>query len=119
MPSINQIELHPMCQQKPIVEYCKENSIIVQAYSPLLRGQMDHEVFKSVAAKYNREPAQILLRWSLQKGFAPLPKSAQPARIYSNAQLWDFELDEEDMAKLDALDRGKDGAITWNPVDAE
>jgi len=51
--------------------------------------------------------------------FAPLPKSAQPARMYSNAQLWDFELDEEDMAKLDALDRGKDGAITWNPVDAE
>ncbi|THV02403.1 Aldo/keto reductase [Dendrothele bispora CBS 962.96] len=119
MPAINQIELHPLCQQKPIVQYCRDNSIVIQAYSPILRGQMDHEVFKSVATKYKRDPAQILLRWSLQKGFVPLPKSATAARIYSNAQLYDFELEEEDMTRLDALDRGKDGAITWNPVDAD
>ncbi|KAF5370741.1 hypothetical protein D9758_001949 [Tetrapyrgos nigripes] len=119
MPAVNQIELHPLCQQKPIVEYCRENSIVVQAYSPLLRGKMDHHVFQTIAKKHTRDPAQILIRWSLQKGFVPLPKSASSARIHSNAQLFDFELDEDDMVRLDALDLGKEGAITWNPVDAE
>ncbi|KAG5652391.1 hypothetical protein H0H81_005148 [Sphagnurus paluster] len=72
-----------------------------------------------VFPQYARDPAQILLRWSLQKGFVPLPKSATPARIHSNTHLYDFVLTEEDMAALDALDRGKDGAISWNPVDAD
>ncbi|KAJ7287796.1 NADP-dependent oxidoreductase domain-containing protein [Mycena rebaudengoi] len=118
MPTVNQIELHPFCQQKPIVEYCKKNSIVVQAYCPIIRGKMEHDVFTAIAAKYNRDPAQILLRWSLQKGFVPLPKSATPSRIHSNTQLYDFELDAEDMSGLDALDQGKDGAVSWNPVDA-
>jgi len=119
MPSVNQIELHPLCQQRPIVSYCREHSIVVQAYCPIIRGKIDHEVIKAVAAKFNRDPAHILLRWSLQHGFVPLPKSATPARIHSNTQLYDFELDEGDMEKLDGLDRGKDGSISWNPVDAE
>ena len=85
--------------------------------------------------KYNRDPAHILLRWSLQKGwvpfsftstsltlylprsFVPLPKSDTPSRIHSNANLYDFELTEDDIQKLDSLDRGKAGAISWNPVD--
>ncbi|EIW63201.1 Aldo/keto reductase [Trametes versicolor FP-101664 SS1] len=119
MPSVNQIELHPLCQQKPIVTYCREHGIVVQAYSPLIRGQMDHPVFTNLAAKHGRDPAQVLLRWSLQNGFVPLPKSATPARIQTNAELYDFALDAEDMALLDGLDRGKEGAVTWNPVDAE
>ncbi|KAJ7924967.1 NADP-dependent oxidoreductase domain-containing protein [Mycena leptocephala] len=118
MPTVNQIELHPLCQQKPIVEYCKANSIVVQAYCPIIRGKMDNEVITKIASKHNRDPAQILLRWSLQKGYVPLPKSATPSRINSNAQLYDFELDAQEMSSLDALDRGKDGAISWNPVDA-
>ncbi|KAL0950132.1 hypothetical protein HGRIS_010128 [Hohenbuehelia grisea] len=118
MPVVNQVELHPFCQQKPIVEYCREHNIVVQAYSPLVRGKMDNEVFTAIAGKHKRDPAQILCRWSLQRGFVPLPKSATPARIQSNAQLYDFTLDEDDMAKIDALDRGKEGAVTWNPVDA-
>ncbi|KAI0633292.1 Aldo/keto reductase [Trametes polyzona] len=119
LPAVNQIELHPFCQQTPIVTYCREHGIVVQAYSPLVRGKMDHPVFRELAAKHGRDPAQILLRWSLQKGFVPLPKSATPARIRSNADIYDFELDAGDIALLDALDRGKDGAVTWNPVDAE
>jgi len=79
---------------------------------------MDHEVILDIAAKYKKDPAHILCRWSLQHGFVPLPKSATPARIHSNTQLYDFSLDEDDMAKLDSLDRGKEGAISWNPVDA-
>jgi len=118
-PAINQIELHPFCQQRPIVAYCQKHSIVVQAYCPIIRGNMDHEVINALSKKYNRDPAQILLRWSLQRGFVPLPKSATPTRIKTNAELYDFELTEEDMASLDNLDRGKDGAISWNPVDAD
>lgn len=118
-PAVNQVELHPFCQQRPIVEYCKEHGIVVQAYCPLVRGKMDDPVIQAIAKKHdNRDPGQILCRWSLQKGFVPLPKSATPARIHSNAQLYDFELDEQDMSALDGLDKGKDGAISWNPVDA-
>lgn len=117
MPSVNQIELHPFCQQKPIVSYCRENSIVVQAYCPIIRGKMDHPVILEVVKKYNRDPAQILLRWSLQKGFVPLPKSATPDRIHSNTLLYDFALDQDDMTKLDGLDKGKEGAVSWNPVD--
>ncbi|EPQ53241.1 Aldo/keto reductase [Gloeophyllum trabeum ATCC 11539] len=118
MPAVNQIELHPFCQQKPIVSYCREHSIVVQAYCPIIRGNMRDPVIQELASKHNRDPAQVLLRWSLQRGFVPLPKSATPARIHSNAKLYDFELSSEDMGKLDALDKGKDGAISWNPVDA-
>ncbi|KAJ7497447.1 NADP-dependent oxidoreductase domain-containing protein [Mycena latifolia] len=118
MPAVNQIELHPLCQQNPIVKYCKDNSIVVQAYCPIIRGKMDLDVVTKIATKHKRDPAQILLRWSLQKGFVPLPKSATPSRIHSNAELYDFELDAEEMSALDALDRGKEGAISWNPVDA-
>ncbi|KAH7888314.1 NADP-dependent oxidoreductase domain-containing protein [Phlebopus sp. FC_14] len=117
MPAVNQIELHPLCQQGPIVEYCRAHSVVIQAYCPIIRGQ-NHPAIEAVAKKHGRDPAQILIRWSLQKGFVPLPKSETPSRIRSNAQIYDFELDSEDMAQLGGLDLGKAGAISWNPVDA-
>ncbi|KAI0037142.1 Aldo/keto reductase [Vararia minispora EC-137] len=117
LPAVNQIELHPFCQQKPIVAWCREHGVVVQAYCPILRGKMDAAEIQVIAAKYARDPAQILLRWSLQHGFVPLPKSARPERIVSNALLYDFELDREDMMVLDGLDRGREGAISWNPVE--
>jgi diketogulonate reductase-like aldo/keto reductase len=140
MPSVNQIELHPFCQQQPIVSYCREHSIIVQAYCPILRGKWNHENIQKIAAKvrittarhwskvwgkliliaqYDRDPAQILLRWSLQNGFVPLPKSATPSRIHSNTNLYDFELNQTEMDELDGLDQGTNGAISWNPIDLE
>lgn len=118
MPAVNQIELHPFCQQRPIVDYCREHSIVVQAYCPIMRGKMDHPIIQTIAQNHGRDAAQVLLRWSLQKGFVPLPKSATPERIRSNAQLYDFELEPEEMEQLDGLDRGKEGSISWNPVDA-
>ncbi|KAF4621156.1 hypothetical protein D9613_000466 [Agrocybe pediades] len=118
LPTVNQIELHPFCQQKDIVEWCNANGVVVQAYCPIIRGQMNHEVIHALSAKYDRDPAQVLIRWSLQKGFVPLPKSATPGRIRSNVEVYDFELAPEDVAKLDALDRGKSGAVSWNPVNA-
>jgi diketogulonate reductase-like aldo/keto reductase len=127
-------QIHPLCQQRPIVEWCIQRSIVIEAYCPLLQGALDQPVFVALAAKHTRSVAQVLLRWSLQKGwvivvcvlwvtswpttrFVPLPKSVTPERIVANAQLFDFALDEEDMKKLDALDKGADGAVSWNPVD--
>ncbi|KAI6044662.1 NADP-dependent oxidoreductase domain-containing protein [Pisolithus marmoratus] len=110
MPAVNQIELHPL--------FCRAHSVVVQAYSPIIRGQMNHLAIQAVANKYGRDPAQILIRWSLQNGFVPLPKSATPSRIRSNAAVYGFELGHEDMEQLDALDLGKAGAVSWNPVDA-
>ncbi|KAG2113565.1 NADP-dependent oxidoreductase domain-containing protein [Suillus discolor] len=111
--------LHPFCQQKPIVEYCRKNGIVVQAYSPLVCGALDNPVIQELSTKYFKDPAQILVRWSLQRGFVPLPKSSQPERIISNGQVFGWEIEPTDMAKLDALDRGKEGAVTWNPVDVD
>ncbi|KAH9916484.1 Aldo/keto reductase [Fomitopsis serialis] len=118
-PAVNQIEVQPFCQQGPIVEYCRKNGIFVQAYCPLVRGRFDDPVLQEVARKYNKDGAQVLVRWSLQHGYNPLPKSSRPDRVVSNAAVYDFDISGEDMAKVDALDKGAAGATSWNPVDAE
>ncbi|KAK1923353.1 putative aldo-keto reductase [Papiliotrema laurentii] len=122
VPAVNQIELHPWCQQRDIVQYCESHGIVVQAYSPIVRAdpaRFADPVIQSLTAKHHKTPAQILIRWSLQKGYVPLPKSVRPERIRSNADVYGFELDKEDMAALDGLDQGSKGAITWNPVDQD
>lgn len=119
LPDINQIELQPLNQQKPIVDYCKQHGIFIEAYAPLMRAQWDVPAILEVAKKHDKSPAQVLVRWSLQRGFAPLPKSADPVRVVSNAAVYDFELSAEDIAAIDALDKGKEGTITWNPVDVD
>jgi diketogulonate reductase-like aldo/keto reductase len=112
LPAVNQIELHPWCQQREVVDYCKQRNIVVEAYCPIVRNEKaNDETLASIAKKHNKEPNQVLIRWSLQKGFVPLPKSDTPSRIVSNADVYGFELDEDDMAKLDGLDQGAKGAI--------
>ncbi|EDU45395.1 ARA1 Aldo keto reductase related to diketogulonate reductase [Pyrenophora tritici-repentis] len=112
LPVVNQIELHPWCQQREIVDYCKDHKIVVEAYCPLVRNEKaNDETLVSIAKKHNKEPNQILIRWSLQKGFVPLPKSDTPSRIVTNADVYSFELDKDDMDKLDGLDQGVKGAI--------
>jgi len=119
LPAVNQVELHPFCQQTEIVEWCKNNGIIIQAYCPLIRGQRwDNPTLQGVADKYGKGVGQILVRWSLQKGYSPLPKSSQLDRVKSNADLYDFVLSEEDMTALDGLDEGDSGALSWNPIHA-
>ncbi|KAH7072782.1 NADP-dependent oxidoreductase domain-containing protein [Paraphoma chrysanthemicola] len=111
-PAVNQIELHPWCQQRDCVTYCQKNNIVVEAYCPLVRNEKANDkTLLSICEKHNVGTNQVLVRWSLQKGFVPLPKSDTPSRIVSNADVYGFELDEEDMRKLDGLDEGAKGAI--------
>ncbi|KAI0307111.1 Aldo/keto reductase [Multifurca ochricompacta] len=119
LPSVNQIELHPYCQQRTIVDYCRSHGIIIQAYTPLVRGEFGNPTLQELSEKHGKNPAQILIRWSLQHGFVPLPKSQNPDRVRSNIDVFSFELSEEEIEKLDGLDRGKSGAVTWNPVDVD
>lgn len=108
----NLFQLHPWCQQREVVEYCKKNNIVVEAYCPLVRNEKAKDkTLLSISEKHNVGPNQVLVRWSLQRGYVPLPKSDTPSRIVSNADVYGFELDKEDMAKLDGLDQGKKGAI--------
>ncbi|KAI5245163.1 aldo-keto reductase [Aureobasidium subglaciale] len=111
-PHVNQIELHPWNQQRVAVEFCQANNIVVEAYCPLVRNQKaDDSTLKSLAEKYKKSTGQVLIRYCLQKGWVPLPKSDTPSRIKENADIYDFEISKEDMTKLDDLDQGADGAI--------
>ncbi|KAG6068386.1 hypothetical protein E4U32_000855 [Claviceps aff. humidiphila group G2b] len=111
-PHVNQIELHPWCQQKEIVQYCRDNNIVVAAYSPLACGaHLSDSALTAVADKYKKSAAQILVRYALQKGWVPLPKSGNEERIKQNADVFDFALSDEDMKTMDGLDRGKAGAL--------
>lgn len=104
-PMVNQIFLNPSDQQKETVAMNEKHGIITEAYSPLGTGKIfEVEALNEIAAIYNRSVAQVVLRWSLQKGFLPLPKSVTESRIIENAQLFDFELTQEDMDKIDALE---------------
>ena len=90
-----------------LVRYCEEKGIAVQAYSPLAEGKrMDDPILKRVAERVGRTPAQVLLRYGLQKGWVVIPKSERPERIKENADLFGFELAEDDIRELDELDEG-------------
>ncbi len=105
-PAVNQIEFHPYRYQKKLVDHCQARGIAVQAYAPLARGAyLDDDVICILATKYGKTPAQIGLRWILQKGVAVIPKSTQEERIMSNGEIFDFVLEEEDMDAIDHLDR--------------
>ncbi|CAF9921032.1 MAG: hypothetical protein HETSPECPRED_004412 [Heterodermia speciosa] len=111
-PHVNQIELHPWCQQRTIVSYCQNHNITIQAYSPIVRNQKAHDpTAVSLAQKHSKTVSQILIRYCLQKGWVPLPKSDTPSRIEENADVFGFELSEGDMGVLDGLDQGEAGAI--------
>ena len=104
VPAVNQIECHPLCYQKELIDYCQSNGIQVQAYAPLARGAyLDNDIFCVLGTKYARTPAQIGLRWAVQKGISVIPKSSKPDRIASNGNIFDFSIDQEDMDLLDTL----------------
>lgn len=107
MPVIDQIELHPMLAQKDVRAFAKEHNIKIQAWSPLMRGQLlDNPVIQEIADKHGKSTAQVILRWDIQQDILLIVKSVHEERMISNADVFDFELDNEDMNKLDKLDTG-------------
>lgn len=108
VPGVNQVEFHPRCVQHELLAYCRNHDIRVEAWSPLMHGQVVTEpTVTKLAEEYSRTPAQIVLRWDLQHGVVTIPKSGSPERIAENAQIFDFELSQDDMEELDALDEGR------------
>lgn len=116
IPSVNQIEFHPYLQQKSLVNYCREKGIVVEAWSPIARGRvLDDPVVVGLAKKYNKTPAQIVLRWAYQLGVVTIPKSVHRERIKENASIFDFEIALVDMEKIENLDKGENGRFGAHP----
>ena len=105
-PMVNQVEFHPELLQPELLQFCKENQIQMEAWRPIMKGRVNEiESLQELAAKYRKSPVQIVLRWDIQKGVVTIPKSVTPERIISNADIFDFELSDEDVARIDTLDR--------------
>ncbi|MDA1830152.1 aldo/keto reductase [Bacillus cereus group sp. BY142LC] len=103
-PMINQVEYHPRLTQKELQAFCKEQGIQMEAWSPLMQGQLlDNETLQEIAEKHGKTTAQVILRWDLQNGVITIPKSTKEHRIIANADVFNFELTKEDMEKIDAL----------------
>lgn len=114
-PAVNQVELHVFLQQPELVDYCRQNGIVIEAYSPLAHGKdMQDPIVQQVADKYHKSYAQVMLRWLTQQGFVILPKSVTPERIKQNIDIFDFNLDPEDLKQLAKLD--KDLRTCWDPT---
>lgn len=118
MPAVNQIEVHPFNTRSSITDFCQKNGILVEAYAPLARAlRMKHPTITQLSTKYHCTPAQLMVRWSLQHGFIPLPKSVSKERIVANGQIDFFEIDKADMETMDSLDEYL--VTDWDPVDAD
>ena len=123
-PAVNQVEFNPGHYRRALADGCWQQGVLPEAYSSLGTGRyLSDPTVKQVAERMGRTPAQVLLRWCLQHDLVIIPKSAHRERIRENAQLFDFELSEEDMAELDALDttKGTDRAFErnwWTPLRA-
>ncbi|KEZ47236.1 aldo/keto reductase [Metabacillus indicus] len=106
VPMVNQVEYHPRLTQKELHAFCKENSIQLEAWSPLMQGKLlDDATLTEIAEKHGKSVAQVILRWDLQNGVVTIPKSVKEHRIYDNAAIFDFELTQEDMERIDGLNR--------------
>lgn len=103
-PMVNQIEIHPGQNQNEVVDFCRQHHIAVEAWSPLGTGRLlQNETLADIAAKYNKSVAQLCIRWSLQNGFIPLPKSITSERIRQNFDVFDFEILKDDMNIIDNI----------------
>jgi diketogulonate reductase-like aldo/keto reductase len=113
-PVVDQVQFSPYEYRKALLDSCRQNGIVLEAYSPLGRGRhLTGETVARIARRHGRTPAQVLLRWCIERGIPVIPKSSQRKRITENAEVFDFGLSDEDIAELDALDRtdGTDQAL--------
>lgn len=119
VPVVNQVELHPTFQQRPLRAFHAKHDIATESWSPLGRGSLlDDPVIGEIARAHGRSPAQIIIRWNIQSDLIVIPKSATPSRIEENARVFDFELSPAQMAALDGLDRA-DGRVGPDPLTAD
>jgi diketogulonate reductase-like aldo/keto reductase len=116
IPTVNQVEFHPWLYQNELLDYCREHEIQLEAYSPLTKGErLGNPKLVEIAEAYGKDPAQILIRWALQHDVVVIPKSDDRDHIRENANVFDFEITEEDMCRLDDLDENYH--CTWDPTD--
>lgn len=116
VPAVNQVEFHPYLTQRELYEFCRAHHIQLEAWSPLMRGGelLNHPLILRLAEKYSKTPAQIVLRWDLQQEVVTIPKSVRRERIAENAQLFDFQLSQEEVAEITALNRNQ-RSFEYNP----
>lgn len=108
-PVLNQIELHPLLQQRELQAWNATHSILTESWSPLAQGGegvFDTEIIQALAAKYQKTPAQIVIRWHLDRGLIVIPKSVTPSRIHENFDVFDFRLEKEELSQIQSLDSG-------------
>ncbi|XMA08436.1 hypothetical protein WAI453_001227 [Rhynchosporium graminicola] len=118
IPAVNQVEVHPFNTRTDITSFCQKNGIVVEAYAPLARAlRMKHPKVVQLSQKYGCTPAQLLVRWGLQHGYVPLPKSVTKERIIANLDVGGFEIDEEGMKVLDGCDEYL--VTDWDPTDCD
>jgi diketogulonate reductase-like aldo/keto reductase len=118
IPAIDQIEFSPYFYQKDLLDFCFSRGIQLEGYSPLTRGKkLNDPKLVSIAVKYDKNTAQVLIRWALQLGLIVIPKSSHPERIRDNADVFDFEISAEDMAFIASLN--EDMRICWDPSTQE
>ena len=107
-PAVDQIEIHPYFTQDDVREFCAEHQIAIEAWSPIAQGKvLDDPTITEIAARYGKTPAQVVLRWQIERGDIVFPKSVTPARIRENIDIFDFELSGEDVEAISALNRNE------------
>ncbi|MDO7907471.1 aldo/keto reductase [Paenibacillus sp. JX-17] len=108
VPMVNQVEFHPLLTQKELLSYTRSNQIQLEAWSPLMQGQLlDHPLLQEIAGLHHKSVAQVILRWDLQHGVVTIPKSTKKHRIIENASIFDFQLTAEEMDRIDALNENR------------
>ncbi|WP_151736581.1 aldo/keto reductase ['Paenibacillus yunnanensis' Narsing Rao et al. 2020] len=105
VPAVNQVEFHPLLTQRELLKFARQHDIQLEAWSPLMHGNLDVPLIQELAQKYGRTPAQIVLRWDLQQGVVTIPKSVRAERIKENAGFFDFTLSDEDVKAIEDLNR--------------
>ncbi len=117
VPAINQIEFHPLIfnEQKELLAYCGDKGIIVEAYSPLMRGKyLEAAIFQQIGQRHNKSSAQVVLRWCIQHKTIPLPKTSHSERMHENLDVFDFELSKGEMEIINSMSNGT--RTTWDPT---
>ncbi len=116
VPALNQVELHPYLQQRDVREYCVAHGIAVEGWSPIAKGAvLNDPVIGAIAEEIGKSAVQVTIRWHLQQGFVTIPKSVRAERIQANADVFDFTLSDEQMARIDSLDKREEGRIGPHP----